>query len=90
MKLYSTITILIFLLLGVGYAQTPFICEGQTYMTLTDGSTSDLVQVNFNPNTGDVTLDPVFSNLPIVINAVGYRNVDNLIYGGVARVVENE
>jgi gliding motility-associated-like protein len=81
MKLYSSIIISFFLFLGAGHTQTPFICEGQTYMTLTDGVTSDLVQVTFDPNTGDISLVPVLSDLQIVINAVGYRNVDNLIYG---------
>lgn len=62
-------------------AQTPFTCEGQTYMTLTNGITSDLVQVVFDQQTGDVNLASIFDDLQIVINAVGYRNVDNLIYG---------
>lgn len=66
---------------GIAEAQVPFVCEGQTYMTLTDGNTSDLVQVTFDPVTGAVSLVPIFNNLNIVINAVGYRNVDNLIYG---------
>jgi len=81
MKLYSSIIILFFLFWGAGHSQTPFVCEGQTYMTLTDGVSSDLVQVTFDPNTGDISLVPILSNLQIVINAVGYRNVDNLIYG---------
>ena len=81
MRLFVWTLALFLFSIGIPKAQVPFICEGQTYMTLTDGNTSDLVQVTFDPVTGAVSLVPVFNNLNIVINAVGYRNVDNLIYG---------
>lgn len=63
------------------FAQTPFVCEGQVYITLTNGTTSSLNQVNFDQMTGAISLDPVFPSLNIFINSIGYRNVDNLVYG---------
>lgn len=50
-------------------------------MSLTDGLTTNIINIGFDANTGSVEFLPLFNNLEFVLNAVGYRNTDNLIYG---------
>ncbi len=61
--------------------QTPFSCEGQFYITLTNSSSSGLSEVTIDPISQNVVFRTVRSNMQVQINAIGYRSTDNLIYG---------
>ncbi len=61
--------------------QTPFSCEGQFYITLTNSSNSGLSEVTIDPISQNVVFRTVRSNMQVQINAIGYRSTDNLIYG---------
>jgi len=65
------------------YSQTPFECKGQYYLSLTrSGSkSSGLYEVKINPNGQTVFLDTISSSIGLVLNGMGYRITDNLIYG---------
>jgi hypothetical protein len=67
----------------VALAQTPFVCQGQYYLSLTrqGDNYSGLYEVKVNSQAGNVTLDTISSNIGMVLNAMGYRVTDQLIYG---------
>lgn len=64
-------------------AQEPFDCHGQYYLSLTkNGSrSSGLYNVRIAQNGTYVYLDTISPSIGLVINAMGYRITDNLIYG---------
>ena len=70
-----------FITIGAAKAQVPFNCTGQTYMTLEQNGSTQVSLVQFNQFTGGVSLNAIFPDLNISINAIGYRSTDNLIYG---------
>lgn len=61
-------------------AQTPFACEGQFYLTLTDNGSTNLYLVEVSALTGTVEFQQI-NWLGEQVNATGYRKTDNLIYG---------
>lgn len=63
------------------WAQKPFTCEGQYYITLSNSNNSSLREVIIDPVTSNVIFRPINLNLGVQINAIGYRKTDNLIYG---------
>lgn len=76
-----------FFLLGsflslTGFAQ-PFDCSGDFYMVLANsGGNSQLYRVTINPLSSEVVFDPVSaSGTGEQLNAIGYRQSDNYIYG---------
>jgi gliding motility-associated-like protein len=73
------------MLFGVGkiLSQTPFVCKGQYYLSLTkNGSqSSQLYRIKISSTGETVLLDTISTNLKLVLNAMGYRHTDNFIYG---------
>ena len=64
-------------------AQEPFTCKGQYYISLTpnENSNSGLYEVKINKQGTQAELISIAQNIGVVLNAMGYRSVDNLIYG---------
>lgn len=62
-------------------AQVPFTCKGQFILTLASNGDSRLALVEVDPMTNRVTFGILNNSLGIDINAIGYRNQENLIYG---------
>ncbi len=65
------------------FGQTPFICKGQYYLSLTKqgDNFSGLYEVIVDRQSGKVKLDTISSNIGLVLNGMGYRVTDNYIYG---------
>lgn len=62
-------------------AQRPFTCRGQFILTLSQNGDSRLALVEVDPVTNVVDFAIVNGSMRIDINAIGYRNQENLIYG---------
>ncbi|MDX1685660.1 MAG: gliding motility-associated C-terminal domain-containing protein [Saprospiraceae bacterium] len=62
-------------------AQVPFTCEGQFLLTLSKNGDSKLVRAEIDPVTNSVNFAIVNNSMRVDINAIGYRNQENLIYG---------
>lgn len=64
-------------------AQQPFTCKGQYYLSLTKSGSksSGLYEVKISENGQNIYLDTISSGLDLVLNGMGYRITDNLIYG---------
>lgn len=62
-------------------AQVPFTCEGQFLLTLSKDGDSKLVRAEIDPTTNAVNFAIVNNSMRVDINAIGYRNEENLIYG---------
>lgn len=64
-------------------AQQPFTCRGQYYLSLTKSgsNSSGLYEVKISENGQNIYLDTISSGLDLVLNGMGYRITDNLIYG---------
>ena len=62
-------------------AQVPFICDGRFYMTQVIDNYTQLVQVDIDPATQQVVFNVIRSNIPTIINGIGYRAEENLVYG---------
>ncbi|MCB0586302.1 MAG: gliding motility-associated C-terminal domain-containing protein [Phaeodactylibacter sp.] len=83
-KKYSLTPYLPFLLcccISTLSAQRPFTCKGSFYLAIAPQGSSTVYEVQVSQATGNVT----FNGLPagpvgFVINGMGYRSVDNLIY----------
>ncbi|HRG40272.1 MAG TPA: gliding motility-associated C-terminal domain-containing protein [Saprospiraceae bacterium] len=76
----------IFLLLAtwkIANGQTPFTCKGQYYLSLTkNGSqSSGLYEVKIPTSGAQIYLDTISTSIGLVLNGMGYRITDNLIYG---------
>jgi len=81
-RLIQTIIILlVFIGFGQMEAQIPFTCRGQFILTLSQNGDSRLALVEVDPLTNSVDFDIVNGSMRIDINAIGYRNQENLIYG---------
>lgn len=77
-------TIILFILLAQASlftAQIPFTCEGQFLLTLANNGDSRLALVQVDPVTNNVTFGIINNSMRVDINAIGYRNEENLIYG---------
>lgn len=70
-------------LLPLSLFAQPFDCGGDFYMVLANsGGNSQLYRVTINPLTAEVVFDPVSaSGTGEQLNAIGYRQTDNYIYG---------
>lgn len=79
-RLNILFTLLIFLS-GSMSAQIPFTCEGQFLLTLSKNGDSRLVRAEIDPVTNAVNFVIVNNSMRVDINAIGYRNEENLIYG---------
>ncbi|MBC7884817.1 MAG: gliding motility-associated C-terminal domain-containing protein [Saprospiraceae bacterium] len=64
-------------------AQIPFTCKGQYFLSLTKSGSksSGLYVVKISKNGQNIYLDTISSGLGLVLNGMGYRITDNLIYG---------
>ena len=63
-------------------AQVPFTCDGRFYMTqVFSAMDTRLVEVDINPLTEEVEFNTIDPSLGTVINGIGYRSEENLIYG---------
>jgi gliding motility-associated-like protein len=65
------------------WAQEPFVCTGQYFLSLsqTASSTSGLYLVEIDPLSGNTVFTPIATSVGATVNAMGYRNIDNFIYG---------
>ncbi|MEL7192722.1 MAG: hypothetical protein AAFO96_09815 [Bacteroidota bacterium] len=65
------------------YGQIPFVCDGDLFLSLEIVGSTGLYQVEVEPATGTVFLSGLSpsNNSGNIIDAMGYRIVDNLIYG---------
>ncbi len=78
--------LLYFLLLNVlesvsVQAQVPFVCEGQLYLALEEEGHQRLIELRIDPFTQDIDFVPINNSVDGIINGMGYRRTDNLIYG---------
>ena len=80
LPLFALIGVLLFVFQS-SQAQIPFICDGRFYMTQVVGTRTQLVEVDIDPNTQEVVFNEIRTNIPNIINAIGYRAEENLIYG---------
>ena len=64
-------------------AQVAFQCKGQYYASLSPSlhGSSDLYEVKIDPASNLAIFDPIKIGVGKNVNAIGYRSVDNLIYG---------
>lgn len=76
------IFILLLLVPNIFFAQTPFVCKGQYYLSLSDNidSESGLYEVVISPD-GSILFETVSDRIGATMNAIGYRSTDNFIYG---------
>lgn len=83
MRLYACTVLLLILLPNQMDAQEPFNCIGQYYLSLTkDGlNSSGLYEVKISNDGKNIYLDTIASSIGLVLNGMGYRITDNLIYG---------
>ena len=67
----------------IANGQTPFTCKGQYYLSLTkNGSqSSGLYEVKIPTSASQIYLDTISTSIGLVLNGMGYRITDNLIYG---------
>ena len=62
-------------------AQTPFVCEGQGFITFKESATSTILgEINVDYSTNTVSIDQL-GTVSGSINSIGYRTTDNFIYG---------
>ncbi|MFK7950211.1 MAG: gliding motility-associated C-terminal domain-containing protein [Saprospiraceae bacterium] len=64
----------------ITYGQTPFVCTGDFYITLSSGGSTSLNRISIDPS-GNATFTNITSGISTSINGIGYRSTDNLIYG---------
>ncbi len=62
-------------------AQTPFVCDGSFYLSLSNGGTSQFYRVIRDPASGTISFSSLPNSAGLTINAIGYRVTDNFIYG---------
>lgn len=67
----------------IATAQVPFQCKGQYYASLSPSlhGSSNLYEVKIDPLTNLAIFDPIKIDVGRNVNGIGYRSVDNLIYG---------
>ena len=74
--------LLLFLLPYQLLAQEPFICTGDFYLSLSqNGGNSNLFQVEIDPITNNVNFNQFPNTASDLVNSLGYRISNNLIYG---------
>lgn len=64
-------------------AQTPFVCDGSFYLSLSTSGTSQFYRVIRDPASGTITFSALPNGAGVNMNSIGYRVTDNLIYGTV-------
>lgn len=64
-------------------AQESFVCQGDFYLALTDGPAFTTVyEVGIDPDSGTIAFQPLNTTTTGTdLNAMGFRSVDNFIYG---------
>ncbi|MGK0364274.1 MAG: gliding motility-associated-like protein/uncharacterized repeat protein (TIGR01451 family) [Saprospiraceae bacterium] len=63
-------------------AQESFVCKGDFYLSLAaDGINSNLFRVEIDEVTGAVAFNQLMNSTNDLVNAIGYRASNNLIYG---------
>ena len=72
---------LAFLALPILQGQVPFECNGNFFLSLSEGNETQFYTLEINPANGLVTFNPLGPIHNLRINATGYRVTDNLIYG---------
>ncbi|MFK7971461.1 MAG: gliding motility-associated C-terminal domain-containing protein [Bacteroidia bacterium] len=67
--------------LGVGFAQQPFVCDGDLFLSLTPSGSgpSNFYRVVYNGTT--VNFNIFTGTVNDQINSIGFRSTDNFIYG---------
>ncbi|MDX1477421.1 MAG: gliding motility-associated C-terminal domain-containing protein [Saprospiraceae bacterium] len=84
MKEMRTLLLLVVVTLGWSAgleAQVPFVCDGRFYVTMVNFSGSRFVVVEIDPETDLVDFNTIRTDLGVIINGIGYRPEENLIYG---------
>jgi gliding motility-associated-like protein len=78
----APVLVLLLFFFGILQAQEPFVCKGNFYISLSPSGFSTLYEFEIDPSTDNVVLSPLPSGpLSFTLNSIGYRNVDNYIYG---------
>jgi len=77
----SFLLLLIFFFPIVQNSQTPFICIDKSYLTLKTETDNFSIAFQVDINQNDISFTPLGDTSQIIINAIGYRNTDNFIYG---------
>lgn len=79
----AVVVILIYLTSGGLVAQEPFTCKGQYFISLTPNEdlNSGLYEVKIGTDGSKAELISIAKDIGVVLNAMGYRITDNLIYG---------
>jgi uncharacterized repeat protein (TIGR01451 family)/gliding motility-associated-like protein len=73
---------LLFMALSIQlFAQRPFTCEDQFFLTFTANINSSLNEVTIDPQSLSTRFNVLNQNIGTDINAIGYRITDNFIYG---------
>ena len=63
-------------------AQDPFICKGDFYLALSqNGGNSNFFRVEIDAISGDITFNQLPNTGDDMVNSLGYRITNNLIYG---------
>jgi gliding motility-associated-like protein len=63
------------------FGQEPFVCDGDFYVTIAaNGNPSQIYSISIDELTGGVNFDALQNPTSNVMNAIGYRFIDNLIY----------
>jgi gliding motility-associated-like protein len=63
------------------WAQEPFICDGDFYVTIAlNGNPSQIYSINVDEISGAINFNPLANQTSDRMNAIGYRFIDNLIY----------
>ena len=60
---------------------TPFVCKGQLFLALTSPNAYSLSTIEVDPKNEQVSLKAISNNISVNVNAIGFRQKDNLIYG---------
>ena len=65
------------------FAQEPFVCQGQYFLSLTppESESSQLFRILTTRNGNSVGFDTLSKDLTQIVNGMGYRITDNFIYG---------
>ena len=65
----------------IAKSQVPFVCEGQLFVTLEEEPNQRLIRIEIDPFTQQIQFVPIRDDVNGIINGIGYRITDNLIYG---------
>ncbi len=77
----SILSLLLAFFMGsnIHYSQTPFVCKDQAFGII--NGTTEFVELVVAPSNSAITVSSINNDIGVNINAFGFRNIDNFIYG---------